>query len=197
MELSAVEQALLDQYSRMTALSQNAVNASMPGSEHVKTFRAYADEAMSVQQYMLPSGAKPNVETGLASDIAVLDGHLKAVDDAGKIIELEQVSMVVENGVLKTRQGYQLAALATESVSLDQLTIKNTGELFHQDMQVGALWLSDGAQVRQGFLKNSAVDPAVNMLDLLEVSRTMETYQSVIRMRSEFNSSAFENIGSK
>lgn len=115
------------------------------------------------------------------------DGSRKPVLDANKKpISIQGVPgsalTVGEDGSINI-QGSQLAKLGLFNVADEKKLSPHSATLLDFD-QAGDLTAADG-EVRSGFLENSNVDPMVEMTNLIECQRQLETNANMIRMQDQ------------
>ncbi|BCE02765.1 flagellar basal body rod C-terminal domain-containing protein [Marinicellulosiphila megalodicopiae] len=196
--ISPVEQALLRRTEQLNDLAANMANLSSPGAKSEKTFETYVDGEIIMQTAVDHSqGAlKPTSDQGQLA----LNGLGQFVVQNQQGIEqfVRQVRIEVINSQLKTSDGHFLLGQAGV-ISIDATepwTVKADGSIFQGDAFIDKIQLTDTqTQVLQGFIEQSNIDPAAEMIELIKVSRSTESYQTVIKTQSKMTQSAFDQLG--
>ncbi len=142
------------------------------------------------------------------------EGHFQ-VDQDGFLRNGANLPVLGEGGLINV--------LTPQGAMPDSLTITEKGEIYADDQAVGKLLISDfensaalqkignslfragrgameieasDAVVRQGFLEGSNVNPAEEMMALIEVQRQFESVQRTVRTMDEVLKNAVNKIGS-
>ncbi|MCJ8315236.1 MAG: hypothetical protein HRU38_24655 [Saccharospirillaceae bacterium] len=196
--ISPVEQALLRRTEQLNDLAANMTKLSTPGAKSEKSFETYIDGEIIIQKVIINTQGALKPTTNQSQLSLNGTGGFVVQDNQGLEHSIRQIRVEVINGQLKTSDGYFLLG-NTGYITIDSTIpwkVMANGELYQADTLVDQIKLTDNkTQILQGFIEQSNIDPAAEMIELIKVSRSSESYQTVIKTQSKMTQTAFDQLG--
>lgn len=130
--------------------------------------------------------------SGKSLPVLSVDGSPIEVPENSVSLEFSQDGLVTSIGPEKLRTA--LAELSLVEPDSPELLLKEGDSLY---LNLGTAKLSETAQVRQGMLEESDVQPVTEMVDLIQSSRGFEMNMNLIRMQDETVAQLLQTIPRK
>ena len=118
----------------------------------------------------------------------LMNGNPVETDDAGRISEMDTAGGA-------NFEGAEVDQLDVVELSNPDALIKEGNLLFRADDQTPEKPISPETVVKQGYLENSNVNVAEEMVNMIQCTRAFESYQKAIQTLEKLDSKAVNEVG--